>query len=116
MKIFRSLHLQKHLGDVQEAVRQGPVLFMHYGQPKSVMMSVDEFRRLKEEAGEAVPAEITSRRAVTQEGLPPDALGYDTTNLFACAIEMAAAAKSGRNREAVREEIARTERRLGFAG
>jgi hypothetical protein len=80
------------------------------------MMSVDEFRRLKEGVGEAVPQEVRSRRPVTQEGLPPDALGYDTTDLFACAREMAAAVKSGSNRDAVREEIARVERRFGFEG
>jgi prevent-host-death family protein len=114
MKVFRSVHLQKHLGDVQDAVREGPVLFVHHGQPKSVMMSVDEFRRLKEGVGEAVPVEARARRPITQEGLPPDPLGYDTTDFFASAREMAAAARSGRNRDAVREEIARVERRLGF--
>jgi hypothetical protein len=114
LETFRSLHLQKHLGEVQEAARKAPVLFLHHGQPKSVMMSVEEFRRLKAAAGETLPADLDQRRAVTQRGPSPDALGYDTTDLFACAREMAQAARSGRNEAAVQAEIERAERRLGM--
>jgi PHD/YefM family antitoxin component YafN of YafNO toxin-antitoxin module len=110
------MHLQKHLGDVQEAARKGPVLFLHHGQPNTVMMSVEEFQRLKIAAGEPVPPEVRQRRPVTQQGLPPDPLGYDTSDFRVCAQEMAEAALSGRNSEAVREEIARAERRFGFRG
>lgn len=114
METFRSMHLQKHLGEVQEAARQAPVLFLHHGQPKTVMMSVEEFQRLKTAAGEPVPPEVRRRRPVTQEGLPMDPLGYDTADFWGCAGGMAEAALSGRNGEAVREEIARAERRLGL--
>ena len=114
VETFRSTHLQKHLGEVQEAARREPVLFVHHGQPKAVMMSVEEFRRLKSAAGEPVPAEARQRRPVIQKGLPPDPLGYDTSEFWACAREMADAALSGRNHDAVQEEIARAERRLGL--
>jgi hypothetical protein len=77
-------------------------------------MSVEELRRLKTAAGETVPSEVQLPRPVTQEGLPTDRLGHDTSDFWACAREMAAAALSGRNREAVREEIVRAEQRLGF--
>jgi hypothetical protein len=115
MRTFRSSHLQRHLGEVHEAAMQEPVLFLHHEQPRSVMMSVEEFRRLKRAAGETIPVEAQVRRAVTQQGLPEDPLGYDTRDFWACARAMAKAALSGRNRDAVREEIARAERRLGLA-
>lgn len=56
------------------------------------------------------------RHPVTQQGLPLDPLGYDTSDFRACVQEMAEAALSGRNSEAVREEIARAEQRLGLSG
>jgi hypothetical protein len=114
VETFRSLHLQKNLGDVQEAARKAPVLFLHHGQPKSVMMSVDEFRRLKAAAGEKLPAEVELSRPVVQRGLPIDPLGYDTVDLHAFARAMADAARSGRHEAAVRAEIERAERRLGM--
>lgn len=114
MQTFRSLHLQKNLGAVQDAARREPVLFVHHGQPNVVLMSVEEFQRLKVAAGELVPPEIRRRHAVTQTGLAPDPLGYDTSNLATCALEMAAAALSGRNRDAVAKEIAQAERRFGM--
>lgn len=116
METFRSTQLQKHLREVQESARREPVLFLHHGQPSTVMMSVEEFQRLKTVAGEPVPPEVRRRRAVTQQGLPPDPLGHDTSDFWACAREMAEAALSGRNGDAVREEIARAERRLGLSG
>jgi hypothetical protein len=53
--------------------------------------------------------------AVTQTGLAPEPLGYDTSDLTACALEMAAAALSGRNRDAVAKEIEQVERRFGLS-
>jgi PHD/YefM family antitoxin component YafN of YafNO toxin-antitoxin module len=114
METFRSTHLQKHLGIVQEAAMKSPVLFLHHGQPKAVMMSVEEFQRLKGAAGEPVPPEARARRPVLQEGLPADPLGYDTADFWQCARTMAEAALSGRNRAAVDDEIARAERRLSL--
>jgi hypothetical protein len=114
VETFRSSHLQKNVGEVQDAARKAPVLFLHHGQPKSVMMSVEEFRRLKTAAGETLPVEVEKRRAVTQRGLPPDPLGYDTTDLYACARAMADAVRSERNQAAVRTEIERAEWRLGL--
>lgn len=114
METFRSTQMQKHLRDVQDAARKEPVLFLHHGQPSTVLMSVEEFQRLKSAAGEPVPPEVRRRHPVTQRGLPPDPLGYDTSDFRACALEMAEAALSGRNAEAVAAEIARAERRLGL--
>lgn len=115
MQTFRSLHLQKNLGAVQDAARREPVLFTHHGQPNFILMSVEEFQRLKAAAAEPVPPEVLRRHAVTQTGLAPDPLGYDTSDLVTCALEMAAAARSGRNRDAVAKEIEQVERRFGLA-
>jgi hypothetical protein len=61
-----------------------------------------------------VPAEVFRRRSVTLTGLAPDPLGYDTSDLATCALEMAAAALSCRNRDAVAKEIEQVERRFGL--
>lgn len=53
-------------------------------------------------------------RAVTHRRHPPDPLGYDTSDFWACAGEVGAAAQSGRNADAVKEEIARVARRFGL--
>lgn len=115
MQTFRSMHLQKHLGTVQDAARREPVLFVHHGQPNVVLMSVEEFRRLKAAAGESIPPEALRRRAVMETEVPPDPLGYDTSDLATCALKMAAAARSGRNRDAVLKEIEQVERRFGLS-
>lgn len=115
MQTFRPRDLQKNLRMVQDAARREPVLFLHYGQPNVVLMSVEEFQRLKVAAGEPAPPEMLRRHAETQNGLAPDPLGYDTSDLATCALEMAAAALSGRNRDAVAKEIEQVERRFGLA-
>src|ERR1700757_2144287 len=112
MEVFRSMHLQKHLGKVQAAVRREPVLFVNHDQPSAVMMSAAEFTRLKQAAGEDIPAELSVRQGVSRHGLPPDPLGYDLSDFEAAALRMAAEVASGRNRVAVEAEIERVERRL----
>lgn len=115
MRSFGSVDLQNSLEVVHEAARQEPVLLVNHGTPSLVLMAVEEFRRLKSAAGEAFPPETLDRRIEARNGLPPDPLGYDTSDLMKCALEMSEAALAGRNREAVREEIERVERRLGKA-
>jgi prevent-host-death family protein len=115
MKQFTSLDLQQQTGEIQRAVMAEPVVITSHGKPRAVMLSVDEFLRLKGAAGEAVPREAMGRgRTVVQRGVPIDPLGYDTRDLRSCALAMAAAALSGRNRAAVQAEIAAAERRLGL--
>ena len=114
VKTFRSTDLRKHLGKVREAAWHEPLLISRRGGPDSMMMSVVEFDRLKRAAGEPDSVDVHLRHAITQKQLAPDPLGYDTADFWSCAREMAKAALSGRNSEAVREEIARVERRLGI--
>ena len=72
MREFRSALLQKDLEAAVEAAIDAPVVFLNMGQPKAVLLSVEEYRRLKEAAGEPVPSAALPRQAVTQVGLPDD--------------------------------------------
>jgi hypothetical protein len=60
-----------------------------------------------------VGAQPVERTAVVQRALPEDPLGYDTTDIKACALSMADAALSGRNRAFVEAEIAAAKKRFG---
>jgi hypothetical protein len=78
-----------------------------------VISSVEEFIRLKQASGEPVPKDvIRARKAVVRRGLPEDPLGYDATDIKACARKMAEAALSGRNRPFVDAEIAAVKKRF----
>jgi len=115
MDEYRSLHLQKNLGDVLASAEVGPTVLVNRGQPRLVIMSVAEFRRLKGQAGEAVPAAAMPRRPLTLRGKVVDPLGYDTSDINACAREMAEAALSGRNAAAVEVELAKIRERFANA-
>jgi prevent-host-death family protein len=108
---FRSLHLQKNLGEVLAATEVAPTVLVNRGQPRVVLMSVSEFRRLKKAAGEPVPPAALPRRPLVIRVQDP--LGYDTSDFGACALAMADAALSGRNWNAVQAELASARRRLG---
>jgi prevent-host-death family protein len=114
MKSFSSLDLQQRTGDIQRAVVVEPVLITSHGRPRMVISSVEEFVRLKEKSGEPVPKDVTrTRKAIVRRGIPEDPLGYDTTDLRTCALAMAEAALSGRNRAFVDAEIAAVRKRHG---
>ncbi len=113
MRTFSSQDLQQQTGEIQRAAVSGPVVIMSHGKPRSIVMSVDEFRRLKQAAGEAVPPELKKPRPVVRRVPMRDPLGYSTSDLKSLALAMADAALSGRNKDAVRAEIAAVERRLG---
>jgi PHD/YefM family antitoxin component YafN of YafNO toxin-antitoxin module len=115
MREFTSLELQQQSGEIQHSADGSPVLILDHRKPRSVMMSVEEFRRLKLAAGETLPVEVVRPRAIVRRGALNDPLGYDTSDLRRVALAMAEAAESGRNRDAVRAEIAAVERRLGIS-
>lgn len=114
VRTFTSQDLQQQSGEIQRAAVSGPVVIMSHGKPRSIVMSVDEFRRLKQRAGETVPSELERPRPVVRRVPMRDPLGYTTSDLKSLALTMADAALSGRNREAVHAEIAAVERRLGL--
>jgi prevent-host-death family protein len=113
MKTYSSLDLQQRTGEIQRAAAHEPVVITSHGRPRAVLVSVEEFTRLKKSTGEPVPRELApQRRAAVRRGLPPDPLGYDTQDLGACALAMADAAMSGRNRASIKAEIAAVEKRM----
>src|ERR1700704_3866137 len=105
MREFSSLDLQQQSGEIQRSSAASPVVILNHGKPRSVMMSVEEFRRLKTAAGENLPSEVANPRPIVRRGLPKDPLGYVTSDIRQVAATMADAAESGRNRDAVRAEI-----------
>jgi len=115
MNEYRSLHLQKNLGEVLASAEAEPTVLVNRGQPRLVIMSVTEFRRLKAAAGEAMPAAAMPRRPLTVRGRIDDPLGYDTSDLRSCVLEMADAALAGRNTPAVEAELGRVRARLAPA-
>ncbi|MGQ9365901.1 type II toxin-antitoxin system Phd/YefM family antitoxin [Azospirillum sp. A39] len=117
MQVFSSLDLQQRTGEVQRAVVREPVVVTSHGKPKTVMMSVEEFRRLKAIAGEPVSAEVLPRprRAATVRGID-DPLGYDIGDVATAARRMAEDARTGRTRAAVAAELARVRRAFGGTG
>src|SRR3981081_1669310 len=44
---FSSQDLQQQSGEIQRAAVSAPVIVLSHGKPRSVVMSVEEFRRLK---------------------------------------------------------------------
>jgi prevent-host-death family protein len=105
MLTFSSIELQKQIGDVQRAASRDAVVITSHGKPRNILLSVEEFRRLKEAAGEKVPNDLKAKRAVTVHHLP-DPLGYDVSDFKAAARKMAEDALSGKTKKAVNQELA----------
>ena len=103
MRTFTSIDLQRQTGDVQRAAsREGAVITSH-GKPRNVMLSVEEFRRLKLAAGEMLPDPVEARPSAVRP--VSDALGYDMGDFPAAARRMAEDALSGRDDTAVAAEL-----------
>ena len=103
MQTIRSINLQKNLGDVLQRVDLEPVVVLNREQPRTVLISAEEFIRLKLAAGETVPREVRKSKP-TLHRTPGDDLGYDTRDP-AYIARMADAALSGIHEEAIRQEI-----------
>ena len=113
MKQFTSLDLQQRTGEIQRSALTEPVVITNHGNPRFVMVTAEEFMRLKTEANEPIPPDLRRRRPVEKRGLLPDALGRDTSDFDAFVMEMVDHALSAKDREAIDAEIAAAERRLG---
>jgi hypothetical protein len=104
MLTFSSIDLQKQTGDVQRAATLEGAVITSHGKPRNVMVSVEEFCRLKRMAGEAVPPGLLSRKPVVVRHRP-DRLGYDVRDFEATARKMADDAISGMSDDAVNAEL-----------
>lgn len=113
MQSIRSLNLQRSLGDVLQIADSEPVLLLHREQPRNVIMSSEEFVRLKVAAGEPVPREAIKSKP-TFHVPADDPLGFDTSNLAEYARRAAETALSGAAAEYADAEVDAAERRWGF--
>ncbi|NDV86649.1 type II toxin-antitoxin system Phd/YefM family antitoxin [Aurantimonas aggregata] len=112
MQAFTSIDLQKQTGDVQRAAsREGAVITSH-GKPRNVMLSVEEFCRLKRIAQEAVPPSLLTCGGVTVRHAR-DPLGYDIRNFRTAARQMAEDALAATNDDAVEAELAAVRKKFG---
>ena len=112
MQTIRSINLQKNLGDVLKAADVEAVLVTNREQPRAVVMSADEFIRLKTAAGEPMPSEVRKSRP-TLHKRPVDPLGYDTRDP-SYAAQMAEDALNGRHSEEIEQETDRAMSRWGM--
>jgi prevent-host-death family protein len=74
MRSFTTSDLNKQVGEITEAARQSPVVITHHRKPRFVLMSMEEYNRLK---GTDDP-----RRAYGPGETPDDIAG-----LFAAELE-----------------------------
>jgi prevent-host-death family protein len=107
MRIFSSLDLQQQSGEVQRSAVQAPVIIASHGKPRAVMMSVEEFRRLKTAADEEVPVEALPRQPTVLGPEPEDVLGYVERDPVRAVLHMAHDAIDGANQDVVRHEADR---------
>jgi prevent-host-death family protein len=107
MRLFSSLDLQQQSGEIQRAAAQAPVVITSHGKPRAVVMSVEEFRRLKTEAREEVPVEAIARQPTVFGPDPDDVLGYPERDPVEAVHHMAKDAVAGINQDLVRQEADR---------
>ncbi|OLP55657.1 hypothetical protein BJF92_08280 [Rhizobium rhizosphaerae] len=105
MRIFTSIDLQRQTGDVQRAASHEGVVITSHGKPRNVILSVEEFCRLKRMAQEPVPPDLLSRKPLVIRHRA-DPLGYDVSDFSRAADRMARDALDGAHEEAVQAELA----------
>ena len=111
MQVIPSQKLRRRTGEVQIEAAREPIVVTARGRPRCVLLSVEEYARLKRAASEPVPVELAPQRGETARS-QPDKLGYDLADVAAALRAMAADAISGRTRDAVAAELAATRRRF----
>lgn len=105
MRIFTSIDLQRQTGDVQRAAsREGAVITSH-GKPRNVILSVEEFCRLKRMAREPVPVDLLPPQRSPVIRPVADPLGYDVTDFGRAADRMSDDAIRRINEDAVEAEL-----------
>lgn len=115
MQRFTSIDLQRQTGDVQRAASQEGVVITSHGKPRNVILSVEEFCRLKRMAREPVPSDLLPKRSVVVRH-NPDPLGYDVRDFARVVDQMSADAIHGINDDAVDAELQRVRQMFGASG
>jgi prevent-host-death family protein len=111
MLVISSQKLRRRTGEAQIEAAREPVVVTTHGRPRCVLLSVEEYARLKQAAGEPVPDELAPQRGAAGR-CTPDRPGYDLSDVAAALRAMAAEAISGRVRDAVGADRAASHRRF----
>jgi len=109
MQVIPSQKLRRRTGEVQIEAAREPIVVTARGRPRCVLLSVEEYARLKRAASEPVPAELAPERDVAGQSRPAS-LGYDLSDVAAALRAMAADSLAGRTRDAIEAELAPTRR------
>ncbi|WP_283194095.1 type II toxin-antitoxin system prevent-host-death family antitoxin [Rhizobium sp. AN80A] len=109
MQTIRSINLQKNLGDVLRTADVETVLVTNRDQPRAVVMSAEEFIRLKTAAGEPVPNEVRKSSPTLHRRIA-DPLGYDTRDP-GYVEQTASDALDGKHADEIAREIDKAMRR-----
>jgi urease accessory protein UreE len=112
MQTIRLINLHKKLGDVLRAADDEVVVVLNREEPRTVIMSSDEFIRLKVAAGEPVPPAVRKTKP-TLHSTPDDPLGYDTNDPN-YMLEVARHALGGEHETELMQEVERAQRRWGL--
>lgn len=107
MRKYSSLDLQQRTGEIQAAALRDPVALTFHGRPRTIMLAVDEFCRLKDIASEPVPSELRQAAPEVLGPLSDDVLGYDTADPIAAVVRMAHDAVGDVNQPQVSSEAKR---------
>lgn len=107
MRKFSSLDLQQRTGEIQTAALREPVALTFHGRPRTVMLSVEEFCRLKEAIGEQVPRELKASPPEILKSEAEDVLAYSTDDPVRAIVQMANDDIAGVNRKVVKSEARR---------
>ena len=110
MQVIPSQKLRRRTGEVQIEAAREPVVVTTHGKPRCVLLSVEEYARLKRAASEPVPVELAPERDMAFRS-GPDPVGYDLSDVAAALRAMAADAIAKRARDAVEAERTAIRRR-----
>jgi PHD/YefM family antitoxin component YafN of YafNO toxin-antitoxin module len=113
MRKFSSLDLQQRTGEIQSAALREPVALTFHGRPRTVMLSVEEYCRLKDAVGELVPEELRVPAPEVLRSLPEDVLAYSTDDPVQAIVRMAKDDIAGVNQSVVKSEARRFARHFG---
>ena len=64
MRTFTTVDLNKHIGDVTDAARRGPVFITHHKKPRYVLLAIEDYEVLR--------SAHDTRKAFTLETMPAD--------------------------------------------
>jgi prevent-host-death family protein len=60
MNIVTSAELQRKLGEIQDRALREPVTVTHHGRPRLVILSAEEYRRLRRRDRQTLPVDALS--------------------------------------------------------